>query len=240
MAHRITVVYSKSYGIGDTLAHSSVCKLTHEFRIDYSSTNSSTNLDDLFLGLLCLLGLHRFVDLTPFYSRELTCLVEVMADGSCDNVNNHMGCGFDGGDCCSYTTTLSEDALPWCEEDEQTVAATASAGSYGDDGCGDGGDGGYGDGGYGYGGDGGSCCAPSCYGMSCDGWVADGYYTCSDMESYGCSCTGCTCGEPSPTPAPTTSAPSEAPKCTERVEADCYDAAKFGLEVGSSNDAWRA
>jgi hypothetical protein len=133
-----------------------------------------------------------------------------MADGSCDNVNNHMGCGFDGGDCCSYTTILSEDALPWCEEDEQTVTAT-SAGS----------------------------CSDSCYGQTCDYWAENGY-TCTIMETtYSCDCAGCSCGE---TPAPTpfeTSAPSEAPKCTERVETNCYDAAKFGLEVGSSNSAWR-
>ena len=180
------------------------CKRTRECRV-FSSTNSPTNLDDLPLYPLYPL-FHRTVDLTPFYSRETTCLVEVIADGSCGPVNNHMGCGFDGGDCCSHATILREDDLPWCEEDEQTVVVSDSAGS----------------------------CPASCYGTTCDGWYPD--YPCSVLEAvYNCDCAGCNCGEtPVPTPFEAL-APTEAPECEPRVDTKCYDAAKFGLEVGSSN-----
>ena len=43
------------------------------------------------------------------------CIMSLYGDGTCDAVNNHFGCGFDGGDCCSYTVELPDDELPFCD-----------------------------------------------------------------------------------------------------------------------------
>ena len=47
--------------------------------------------------------------------KSARCVFDVYGDGSCDTVNNHFGCGFDGGDCCSYTVVLPDDQLPFCD-----------------------------------------------------------------------------------------------------------------------------
>ena len=40
------------------------------------------------------------------------CSADYIGNGVCNTVNNHMGCGFDGGDCCSYTCqTGGDDSL---------------------------------------------------------------------------------------------------------------------------------
>ena len=80
------------------------------FRPTFSPTGSRDNLFGIDLAN---------ADLSPIYTTVKECEVYKIGDGNCDSVNNHMGCGFDGGDCCSYTRTLQEGELPYCEDTDE-------------------------------------------------------------------------------------------------------------------------